>query len=182
MDTSLTCVALSQRCRAGGEGCQPRRWNCDPVLLHAIGQECRVCAHKVDEDVPRRHRLERSVKLDLTSSGPTDTDAIRILAEYSVHALEWLLASLLEDNDEVIVFRVIEPGSPAHTQWRQGAAGMEEQREEAESVLEDIMRKNGERKKISIIVEFAVGPIEETIHRMIVSRPIPRRPLVRPTD
>ncbi|BGP41911.1 hypothetical protein JCM10449v2_005906 [Rhodotorula kratochvilovae] len=86
------------------------------------------------------------------------------LNEYSVNATDWLLTSFLEDSDEVVVLRVIEPGSSAHNAWR---ASMEEARDEAEKVLEELMRKNGERKHISLIVEFAIGPIEETIHRMI---------------
>ncbi|GAA5993289.1 hypothetical protein JCM11641_001120 [Rhodosporidiobolus odoratus] len=86
------------------------------------------------------------------------------LNEYSVNATDWLLTSLLEDNDEVVVLRVIEPNSSAHKAWE---ASMEEAREEAEGVLEYLMRKNGEEKQISLIVEFAIGPIEETIHRMI---------------
>ncbi|GAA5874407.1 hypothetical protein JCM8547_005390 [Rhodosporidiobolus lusitaniae] len=86
------------------------------------------------------------------------------LNEYSVNATDWLLDSFLEDNDEVVVLRVIEPGSSAHNSWK---ASMEEARDEAEGVLEYLMKKNGEEKQISLIVEFAIGPIEETIHRMI---------------
>jgi hypothetical protein len=110
-----------------------------------------------------------------------------------VHALDWLLASLTEDNDEVVILRVIEPGSSAHAVWKSGNRGMEEAREEAESVLEQVMRKNGDERQvrhgcgffcriwegteadgmccgeqISIIVEFAIGPIEETIHRWVL--------------
>lgn len=86
------------------------------------------------------------------------------LNEYSVNATDWLLQSFVEDSDEVVVLRVIEPGSSAHNAWR---ASMEEARDEAEKVLYNLMAKNGERKHISLIVEFAIGPIEETIHRMI---------------
>ncbi|GAA6033803.1 hypothetical protein JCM8097_000349 [Rhodosporidiobolus ruineniae] len=86
------------------------------------------------------------------------------LNEYSVNATDWLLDSFLEDNDEVVVLRVIEPGSSAHNAWK---ASMEEARDEAEGVLEYLMKKNGEEKQVSLTVEFAIGPIEETIHRMI---------------
>ncbi|KDE03302.1 hypothetical protein MVLG_06204 [Microbotryum lychnidis-dioicae p1A1 Lamole] len=86
------------------------------------------------------------------------------LNEYSVHALDWLLTNLVEDHDEIVVLRVIEPGSSAHAAWR---ASIEKAKREAERVLEEVMRKNGEEKQISIIVEFAIGPIEETIHRMV---------------
>lgn len=44
---------------------------------------------------------------------------------------------------------------------------MAEAREEAEAVLERIMKTNGEDLQLSIIVEFAIGPIEETIHRCV---------------
>ncbi|GAA5903263.1 hypothetical protein JCM6882_008121 [Rhodosporidiobolus microsporus] len=86
------------------------------------------------------------------------------LNEYSVNATDWLLDSFSEDNDEIVVLRVIEPGSSAHERWK---ASIEEARDEAEDVLEYLMKKNGEEKMISLIVEFAIGPIEETIHRMI---------------
>ncbi|GAA5934238.1 universal stress protein [Sporobolomyces koalae] len=86
------------------------------------------------------------------------------LNEYSVNAVNWLLTSLAEDNDEVVVLRVIEPGSSAHNAWK---ASMEEAREEAEDVLEDLMQRNADQKSMSLVVEFAIGEIEETIHRMI---------------
>lgn len=73
-----------------------------------------------------------------------------------------------------MVLRVIDPGSSAYEAWKKGPNGMEEQREEAESLLEEVMRQNGDEKQISIIIEFAIGPIEETIHRMIEVSP--RRP------
>lgn len=75
-------------------------------------------------------------------------------------------------QDEVVVLRVIDPGSSAYEAWKKGPNGMEEQREEAESLLEEVMRRNGDDKQISIIVEFAVGPIEESIHRMIEVSPL----------
>lgn len=65
----------------------------------------------------------------------------------------------------MVVLRVIEQGSSAHAVWKSGDRGMEEARNEAESVLEQVMSKIGEERLISIIVEFAIGPIEETIHR-----------------
>lgn len=46
-------------------------------------------------------------------------------------------------------------------------SAMSEGREQAEEVLERAMREAGEKKKISLIVEFVIGGIEETFHRMI---------------
>ena len=68
------------------------------------------------------------------------------LNEYSVNAVNWLLKSLAEDNDEVVVLRVIEPGSSAHNAWK---ASMEEARDEAEDVLEDLMQRNADQKSVS---------------------------------
>lgn len=73
------------------------------------------------------------------------TEPSRII-EYSVHALDWLLDSLIEDHDEIVVLRVIEPGSSAYLGWK---SQVEESREEAERVLEGIMRRNGEERQVS---------------------------------
>ncbi|KAK4698245.1 hypothetical protein P7C70_g8037, partial [Phenoliferia sp. Uapishka_3] len=81
---------------------------------------------------------------------------------YSVHALNWALSHLADNNDEIVVLRVIDEAEGLRKR-----GGMTEAKDEAEQVLEEIMRKNGEELKLSIIVEFAIGPVEETIHRMI---------------
>lgn len=65
-----------------------------------------------------------------------------------MHALNWCLDSITEDHDEIVVLRVIDPGSSAHSVWKAGERGMEEAREEAEGVLEQVMEKNGERKQV----------------------------------
>ena len=64
-----------------------------------------------------------------------------VCAEWSVQALDWVLANLTEDGDEIVILRVIEPGSSAHAAWRAGEKGMEGTREEAEKVLELVMKK-----------------------------------------
>ncbi|KAK4048485.1 hypothetical protein OIO90_005816 [Microbotryomycetes sp. JL221] len=86
------------------------------------------------------------------------------LNEYSVHALDWAMDNITEDHDELVILRVIDPGSSAHSNWK---SSKDEAREEAESVLNQVMTRNREQRQISIAVEFAIGPIEETIHRMI---------------
>ncbi|KAM0749385.1 adenine nucleotide alpha hydrolases-like protein [Meredithblackwellia eburnea MCA 4105] len=83
------------------------------------------------------------------------------LNEYSVHALHWALDSLVDSNDELVILRVVDPSE------KNKPRGMNEAREEAEEVLEEVMRRNGDEKEISIVVEFAIGEVEETIHRMI---------------
>lgn len=81
-----------------------------------------------------------------------------------MHALNWLLANLIEDGDEIVVLRVIEIGSPAHTLWM---SSQEEAKEEAQQVLDEIMERNREDIRLSIIVEFVIGKVQDTIHRMI---------------
>jgi hypothetical protein len=75
------------------------------------------------------------------------TAATSPLTEYSVNATNWLFTSFLEDNDEVVVLRVIEPGSSAHNAWR---ASMEEAKDEAEGVLAYLMKKNGEHRQVRV--------------------------------
>ena len=92
---------------------------------------------------------------------PTDP-CISHRIEYSVHALHWALSNLLENNDEVVILRVIDPAEKTRPK------GKEEARTEANEVLREVMQKNEDEERItSVIVEFAIGPIEETIHRFV---------------
>jgi hypothetical protein len=58
-----------------------------------------------------------------------------------------------------VVLRVIDPGSSAHSTWKAGAKGMEEAREEAEGVLEGVMKRNGEEKQVSWHIEPSASEI-----------------------
>lgn len=75
--------------------------------------------------------------------------------------MDWALTSLTEDNDELVVLRVIDPSEKTKP------GGLAEAKAEAEQVLEKVMKKNGDDHQISIVVEFAIGPVEETIHRFV---------------
>lgn len=74
-----------------------------------------------------------------------------------MHALDWLLSSLVENNDEVVVLRVIEPGSTAWNNWRSGEEGMDKAREKAEGVLNDVMKKNGETRQVRASLLYVGG-------------------------
>ena len=76
---------------------------------------------------------------------PALADSCPALAEYSVNATDWLLDSFLEDSDEVVVLRVIEPTSSAQTGFD---AITKEARTEAESVLDYLMKKNGDERQV----------------------------------
>ncbi|KAI5480718.1 Usp (universal stress protein) family protein [Pseudohyphozyma bogoriensis] len=94
---------------------------------------------------------------DLESSGNVNGGG----TEYSTHALYWAINSLAEDNDELVIMRVIDPAE------KEKPGTVEEAREEAEGVMEQVMKKIGDERQLSLVVEFSIGPVEETIHRII---------------
>lgn len=55
------------------------------------------------------------------------------------------MENITEDHDELVILRVIDPGSSAYQSWK---ASKDEAREEAERVLEQVMLKNGEQKQV----------------------------------
>lgn len=85
--------------------------------------------------------------------------------DYSEIALEWLLDELVEDGDEIVCLRVIDKDSKINSD-----ASVQEGRYkvEAHKLLEHIQSKNKEDEKtISLILEFSVGKVHETIQRMV---------------
>ncbi|MCJ1339140.1 hypothetical protein MMC09_004429 [Bachmanniomyces sp. S44760] len=85
--------------------------------------------------------------------------------DYSEFALEWLLDELVDDGDEVVCLRVVDKDSKITSD-----ASVEEGRykSEANALLEHIKAKNKDgEKSISLVLEFAVGKVQDTIQRMI---------------
>ncbi|KAI9890152.1 MAG: hypothetical protein M1814_004433 [Vezdaea aestivalis] len=84
--------------------------------------------------------------------------------EYSQNALEWLIDELVEDGDEIIVLRVVDPNSKYLSD-----RGLREERyaKDARDCLDWVISKNHEQKAISLVMEFAVGEVPELIQRMI---------------
>ncbi|CAO1618770.1 unnamed protein product [Parajaminaea phylloscopi] len=80
---------------------------------------------------------------------------------YSERALEWLMESLVEDNDELVTVSVLE-GDPDEIDQEQA-------REAAKELMSAILVLNEEVKdrKISIVVEFVAGRVTSTIVRLI---------------
>lgn len=70
----------------------------------------------------------------------------------------------MDDGDEIVCLRVVDKDSKIS-----GEHAMQERlyRQEAEALLEKIIEKNEDEKAISIILEFAVGKVHETIQRMV---------------
>ena len=88
--------------------------------------------------------------------------------DYSEVALEWLVDELVEDGDEIVCLRVVVKDSKITSD-----ASLQEGKSEVEArkLLEHIQNKNAEdEKSISVILEFAVGKVQETIQRMVRAR------------
>lgn len=70
----------------------------------------------------------------------------------------------MEDGDEIVCLRVVDKDSKisSNVSVEQGVY-----KTEAHKLLEHIQQKNEEDKAISLVLEFAVGKVPETIQRMV---------------
>lgn len=87
--------------------------------------------------------------------------------DYSEFALEWLIDELVDDGDEIVCLRAVEKDSRMASD-----AAIEEgkYRKEAERLFEQVIQKNSQdEKSISLVLELAVGKVEDIIQRMVRS-------------
>lgn len=87
--------------------------------------------------------------------------------DYSEYALEWMMDELVDDGDEIVCLRVVEKDakSALDTAYDRG-----KYRHEAQKLLDSVMRKNSsEEKAISIIMELAIGKVQEIFQQMVCS-------------
>ncbi|KAL2872524.1 universal stress protein [Aspergillus lucknowensis] len=85
--------------------------------------------------------------------------------DYSDFALEWLIDELVDDGDEIVCLRVVEKDSSIASD---AAVEAGKYRQEAERLFEKVIQKNSQNEKaISLILELAVGKVQEIIQRMI---------------
>ncbi|KAJ5759650.1 hypothetical protein N7520_006806 [Penicillium odoratum] len=85
--------------------------------------------------------------------------------EYSEFALEWLLDELVDDGDEIVCLRAVEKDSRMASD---AAIEARKYRQEAERLFEQVIQKNSQDEKaISLVLELAVGKVEDIIQRMI---------------
>ncbi|KAI7859791.1 hypothetical protein BDC45DRAFT_563833 [Circinella umbellata] len=91
------------------------------------------------------------------------------LANYSEYALTWASNEVMDDGDEIIVLRVVTVDMNDKKSNLQALLQHEEKqsRENAHKVMEKIMANSGPDKKISVIIEFVIGKVQETIQHMI---------------
>ena len=85
--------------------------------------------------------------------------------DYSEYALEWMMDELVDDGDEIVCLRVIEKDAktPQDTPYDRN-----KYRKEAKQLLDNVMLKNSqEEKAISLIMEVAVGKVQEIFQRMV---------------
>lgn len=108
----------------------------------------------------RKHRDYEYTKRSRTFLCGTDTN------DYSDTALEWLIDELVDDGDEIVCLRVVEKDSREAIKWS-GGMGEKGYRREAQKFLDAIEKKNSEDRAISLILEFAIGKVHDTIQHMI---------------
>lgn len=85
--------------------------------------------------------------------------------DYSDFALEWLMDELVDDGDEIVCLRAVERDSRIASD-----SGVEggKYRQEAEKLFEQAIQKNSQDEKaISLVVELAVGKVQDIIQRMV---------------
>ena len=108
----------------------------------------------------RKHRSYVYTKRSRTFLCGTDTN------DYSDTALEWLLDELVDDGDEIVCLRVVEKDSKEASRWS-GGRGSAGYQAEALRFLENIEKKNTEGRAISLVLEFSIGKVHDTIQQMI---------------
>ncbi|PKX98765.1 universal stress protein [Aspergillus novofumigatus IBT 16806] len=85
--------------------------------------------------------------------------------DYSDFALEWLIDELVNDGDEIVCLRVVEKDSGLASDAEIEAG---KYRKEAERLFEQVIQKNSQDEKaISLVLELAVGRVQDIIQRMI---------------
>ncbi|KAL4860745.1 hypothetical protein BDV12DRAFT_181172 [Aspergillus spectabilis] len=84
---------------------------------------------------------------------------------YSDFALEWLIDELVDDGDEIVCLRVVEKDSSIASD---AAVEAGKYRQEAERLFEQVIQKNSQNEKaFSLVLELAVGKVQDIIQRMI---------------
>jgi hypothetical protein len=86
--------------------------------------------------------------------------------DYSDIALHWMLEELVDDGDEIICLRVIDKDSKITNDRN---LERRQYQKEARALMERIQSKNDDSRAISIVLEFAVGKVQNTFQKMVRS-------------
>lgn len=84
--------------------------------------------------------------------------------EYSDTALKWLLDELIDDGDEIVCVRVIDPDAKVVSSARLES---KQYQDEAQVVMKKVQDRNDHHRAISIVLEFAVGKLHTTFQKMV---------------
>jgi len=109
-----------------------------------------------------RKLVARSSCAPTSPSTPQTCDSFTQL-QLTLQALDWLLSAMIEDGDELVVLRIIEPKSDATQK------DADEARDAAQAVMDSVIAKS--ERALSVVVEFVVGPLHTSIQRMVQVRP-----------
>lgn len=152
----------------------PPRFVCSNTRSELNANEVRTYERGVSFDTfDNRNAAEFSLTLNYKHKGYQSRRRSRTYLcgtdqnEYSEFALEWLLDEIVDDGDEIVCLRAVEKDSRMASD-----AGIEEgkYRKEAERLFEQVIQKNSQGDKaISLVLELAVGKVEDIIQRMVGS-------------
>ncbi|KAI8883306.1 adenine nucleotide alpha hydrolases-like protein [Backusella circina FSU 941] len=125
-----------------------------------------------DTDLPNYSFTLRGKSTDYKKTRRSRTFMVATdLANYSEYALRWATDEIMDDGDELIVLRVVTVDMNGKRKSGNIAGLLEteakQSRENANQVMENIMSGAGVEKKISVILEFVIGKVQETIQSMI---------------
>lgn len=90
--------------------------------------------------------------------------------QYSDEALQWLFEKFVDDGDEVVCVRVVEKDVRVFEADKR----LDEFQKEANDEVAKIQAKCGDKKAVSIVLEYAVGKLHLAFQRLVSSRPRPR--------
>ncbi|KAI7899512.1 uncharacterized protein BX663DRAFT_554918 [Cokeromyces recurvatus] len=91
------------------------------------------------------------------------------LENYSDYALDWAIENVMDHGDEIIVLRVLTIDMSDNRPNVKAMLRHEElqSKEIANTVMKRIMAAGNEDMKISAVIEFVIGKVQETIQNMI---------------
>lgn len=89
--------------------------------------------------------------------------------QYSDEALQWLFEKFVDDGDEIVCVRVVEKDVRVFEADKR----LDEFQREANAEVAKIQAKCGDKKAISIVLEYAVGKLHLAFQRLVSNQPTP---------
>lgn len=87
--------------------------------------------------------------------------------QYSDEALQWLFEKFVDDGDEIVCVRVVEKDVRVFEADKR----LDEFQREANAEVAKIQAKCGEKKAVSIVLEYAVGKLHLAFQRLVSNLP-----------